>query len=446
MNCPRIANYPLAALWLGSLLAGQLASAADWTRFQDLKATAAGVALPTTDWSPTENQLWSTEIHGYGQSSPVTWHGRVFVTSISGPNKEHCHISSYDLKNGEKQWQVDVDSATQAENTNYISRGAPTPVVDAEGLYCFFEGGNLLSLTHDGKPRWERNLVEEFGKIGARHGLSASLEQNDDQLFVWVERESDPYVLSVDKATGKDVWKVPGVGATSWASPRLLPVDGGQHLILSAVGSITGLDPATGQTLWKLEGISGNSSPTPVPAGPNRFLIGATVGRGESDNGKAADSNGLARVQKNDDGTYQAEYVWRAKRATSSFGSPMAYQGMAYFVNATGVLYGLDLETGEERFSQRLADSMWATPIPVGDRILFCGKGGTVSVIASGPEFSKIAENATWPVEATEAPAEPQGRGRGGFGGPVLYAGALADNRLLFRRGDRLYCVGQAGE
>lgn len=423
--------------------------ARDWTRYQDLAAApdaATAEKLPVS-WSPTEHQLWSAEITGYGQSSPVTWGPLAYVLSISGPQKERGHVTAIQIETGEPAWSHELATATQAENNLYVSRAAPSPTVDAAGVYCFFEGGNLLSLTHSGEVRWQRNLVEEYGPIGSRHGLSASLEQLNDRLFVWIERDQDPYVLCVDTSTGANVWKVPGMGATSWSSPRLLTVGFSQHLLFSAAGSVTGLDPTTGQRLWRIEGLTGNTSPTPIPAGNGRFVIGATVGRGEADNGRAAESNGLVAVTQNDAGEYTASFVWKAKRATCSFGSPAVVGGHAYFVNAAGVLFCLDLETGEEKYSQRLADSMWSTPVVVGDRLLFGGKTGVVSVVETGPEFVKLAENATWeaPAEAAEPPAEGR-RGRGRFGGPTLYAIAVAGDRLLLRRGDRLFCIGQRTE
>jgi outer membrane protein assembly factor BamB len=438
-------SVPVSRLtWLSILLllvlsAADQGLANDWTRFQaSIPAAAEGLKLPMT-WSPTEHLAWKAALPGYGQSSPVTWSDRIYVTSISGPKKETCHVAAFNLTSGAKIWQFDLAAATQVENNNYVSRGAPTPVVDGNALYCFFEGGNLLSLTLDGKVRWQRNLVEEFGAVESRHGLAASLEQMDDRIFVWVERQANPYILAVDKSTGKDLWKSPGVGATSWASPRLIPLESTQHLVLSAVGTVIGIDPITGKELWKMTGITGNSTPTPVPAGPGRFLLGATQGRGETDSGKAAESNGLVAIRSQEDGSFKAEYVWRAKRATSSFGSPAVHQGQAYFVNATGVLFCLDLETGEERYSNRIGDSIWATPVPIGDRICFFGKGGTVVIVAAGPKFEKLAENTTWETN-TIAPTEGQGAART-FGGPVLYAGLLVKDHLLLRRGDTLYCV-----
>ena len=422
-----------------SLLFGlpAVSGAGNWPQFQGPVPADVDLSRFPLKWSPEENMQWTAEIAGYGQSSPVTWGERVFITSISGPKKEHCHIAAFDLKAGKKLWQHDLESATQGENSNYVSKAAPTPVADAAGLVCFFEGGNLLALTHDGQVRWERNLVTQFGPIESRHGLSASLEQSDDRVFVWVERSKDPYVLAIEKASGKEIWKSAGLGVTSWASPRLVPLQSGQHLVLSGIGALAGLDPMTGRQLWRFEGIKGNSTPTPAPIGGGRFLIGATAGRGDADAGKAAESNGLIAIKQRADGTFAADFVWKAKRATSSFGSPIAYQGLAYYVNAAGVLFCLDLETGEERYSNRISDSIWATPMPIGDRICFFGKSGTVSIVSAGPNFESLAENITW--EATTPPQDNSG-GRS-FGGSVLYATAFANDRLLLRRGDKLYCV-----
>lgn len=415
------------------LFGGGFATATDWTRFQGPSGSLPEAkGLPQT-WSEKENIAWTAELPGYGQSSPVTWNGRVFVTSISGPRKEKGHVAAFALDTGKKLWQHDFATATQTESSNYVSKAAPSPVVDAGGVYCFFEGGDLLALSHDGAKLWERDLVKEFGGIESRHGLGASLEQSADRIFVWVERQAEPYLLAVDKKSGKDLWKVAGLGVTSWSSPRLVPVAGGEHLVLSGIGKLAGYDPSTGKQLWTLDEITSNSTPTPIPVGEGKFLIAATAGRGEGDSGRAAESNGLVAITKDDAGAFKAAFVWRAKRATSSFGSPLVHNGRAYFVNATGVLFCLDLATGEERYTQRLAESSWATSLAVGDRLFFFGKSGKVTLATDQDAFEKLAENTAW----TSQPAA----GGGPFGGPVLYAAAVVGDRLLLRRGDRLFCV-----
>lgn len=139
-------------------------------------------------------------------------------------------------------------------------------------------------------------------------------------------------MTALSKKTGKTEWKSKGLGVTSWSSPRLVPIAEGKHLVLSGSGKIAGLDPKSGERLWEFDGISGNSTPTPIPLGDGRFLIGASEGRGETSGGNAPASNGVIQITKDTNGKFAAAFVWQAKKATSSFGSPVVHQGHAYFV------------------------------------------------------------------------------------------------------------------
>jgi outer membrane protein assembly factor BamB len=421
---------------IAAVLPGVVCAGDNWPAFQN--GGAMSLSSPEVPAGTLESEpAWSAEITGYGQSSPVIWDGQIYVTSVEGDQKQTYHIGAYRLGDGKRLWQHSLANASPAENSTYVSKAAPTPAADADGVICFFEGGNVVALNHAGEVRWERNLVADYGEIAARHGLSASVEQDADSVYIWVERSDAPYVLALEKQTGRTKWKSPGLGTTSWASPRLVPVSGGRHLVLSGIGSLVGLDPVTGERLWEFDQISGNSTPTPVPVGEGRFLIGATVGRGEAGGeGRAAESNGLIAITQTDDGTWQANYVWRATRATSSFGSPIAHGGTAYFVNQTGVLYGLDIATGEEQFARRISGSIWATPLGMGERVYFFGKDGRVDVLAAEGDSDQVSTWSSLPRD----PAPPRAAGDGPpVGGSVLYAAALADDLMLLRCGDRLF-------
>jgi len=432
-----IYNPWLSLALLTVLIAPTATIAGDtWASFQNGgRVSLQNTSTPGTSGANNEI-VWTAELRGYGQSSPVVWDGQVYVTSVEGSNKETYHVTAYGLQSGKQLWQHDVQNASPKKNNNYVSRAAPTPAADQHGLVCYFEGGNLVALKHEGELRWERNLVEEYGDVGARHGLAASIEQDETSAYIWIERSKDPYVLSIDKQTGETNWKAEGLGVTSWSSPRMVPVDDTSHLVLSGTGILAGLEPQTGKRLWSLEGITGNSTPTPVPVGDGRFLIGATVARGGSSSGRAAASNGLVAINKADDGSWQADYLWRAKRATCSFGSPIAHAGVAYFVNATGVLYGLDLATGEERFAERLPGSTWATPVGIGERVLFFIKSGPLAIVAQG-DSPEITTREPLPPDAEPAP-----QAAGPSSGSVVYGAAVCDELLLLRRGDRLYALG----
>ncbi len=381
-------------------------------------------------WSPDAGIAWRSDIVGYGQSSPVVWGSKVFVTSISGSMKETCYVTAYDLSDGRRLWQRDFSAAMQVKNTGYTSKAAPTPVADGDGIVAWFEAGNLIALDHNGKTRWIRDLTRDYGKIDTRHGLGGSLAQTEKLVIVWVERQTDPYLVAVDKATGETAWKAEGLKATSWSTPRLLQVGDRQHLVISGSGKLAGLDPATGKRLWLFEGLTGNTIPSPQPIGNGELIVAASAGNSESASGNPAESNGIIRVTADGNGGYEVAFRWKCRRATSSYGSPIVYQGVAYFVNKAGVLYGIDAESGKELFAKRIGDTVWATPLPIGDRIYLAGRQGTTVVIQAGTKFKKIAENQL----GTSKPRQAQQ--------PVVqYSIVAVPGCILIRTGKSLYCM-----
>lgn len=389
--------------------------------------------LPET-WDPQSKSVaWKVDIQGYGQSTPVVFGDQVFVTSTSGKNKDEYHLVAYALADGSKRWQHDFKNPSPEESNNYVSRAAPSPVVDTQGIIVSFEGGVVASFSHDGKLRWSKNLVEQYGSIKARHGLASSLEQDKQNVYVWVEREQDPYLVALSKSTGDLVWKSPGVGATSWSSPRLLDVAGKPQLVCSSSGKIAGYDAATGNKLWEFSSLANNTTCTPIPVSEGRFLIGASDGRGEQSGTQTAASSGLIEVKALSDGKYSVDFVWRAEKATCSFGSPIAAGDRVWMVNRAGVLYQLDLETGKQLSAERVScGSVWATPLATSEKLYLFGQKGTTSIVelATAKEFSTCL---TWEESNTAPPAA--------MGGSVLYAAAWANDTLLIRRGDCLYAI-----
>lgn len=405
-----------------------------WSSFQNGGQMSVDAGSLPTEWT-ADSVAWTAKIDGYGQSTPIVDAKQIVVTSTSGDNKDNYHIIAFDTDSGRRLWRKDFTNPSPYKNSPMVSRAAPTPVADGDGYIVFFEGGLLVAIGRSGELRWKKDLVAEHGAISARHGLAASLEQNKDHVFVWVERMENPYLLALSKSDGKPVWKVPGVGATSWGSPRIVPTNHGDHLVCSASGMIAGFDPANGNRLWDFDGISGNSSCSPILVGPGRFLIGASAGRGGSEEA-AAGSNGVIGITKKDDGTFVADFVWKAKKASSSFGSPIVANGRACFVNRSGILFQLDAETGKQLSMARLGcGGIWATPLATAEHLYLFGSKGTTSVV-SWADNKEIAKNRLWKA----APAA-QGGQRSFGSSKVLYAAAAVNGRLILRRGDALYAM-----
>ena len=434
--------------------------------------------LPLT-WSPAENIAWESPIGGYGQSSPVVWGDRVYVSSVSGKMKETLHVTALDLATGKMIWNYSLPTKNQGENSDYFSRAAPTPVVSEQGLVVFFENGDLIGLSHEGAELWRKDMVVEHGPITSRHGIASSLAIDGEKVFVWVPRDQQPYIVCIQQKTGEVVWKKELKPGTSWSSPNVAQMpDGSKHLILSIGGSgggggpprgrqgergdrattdnapppatapaptpvppsfgrLMGLDPATGEMLWEMDNLTGNSTPTPTLFKPGHLLIGASAGREGGPSKEAIATNGLVSVEKTDSG-WQARYLWRSERATCGFSSPIAHRGHCYFVDRRGRIFCLDVETGKERYSDNLGHPVWATPLAIDDRIYFVGEEGITTVIAASDTFQKLASNTLW--ESANEPVN-ENDPRSMLGRTRQYAVAAIAGAMFIRRGDRIYCL-----
>lgn len=421
------------AVLLVSKSTGEEFRTASWPSFQNGgHMKVAGDALPTS-WSAEQNIAWKSEIPGYGQSTPIVTNGQIVVTSTSGPNKENYNLVAYSLENGKKLWQKEFTNPSPVENTSYVSRAAPTPIADDAGYVAFYEGGLVVAVSKDGDVRWKRDLVESYGPISSRHGLSSSLEQNKDLVFVWVERSEEPYLTALNKSTGETVWKVEGLGSTSWSTPRLVPVGDTTHLVCSASGKIAGFDPSNGDRLWQFDQIANNTTCTPIPLGNGRFLIGASEGRGEAAAQTDGSSNGVIQITKQDDGSFAADFAWQASKAKSSFGSPIVAEETAWFINRSGVLFGVNQETGKQTTTSRLAaGGVWATPLQQGKLLYIFGSKGTTSIIDMSAGET-IAENSLW---TTEEDAEGESSSN-----EIIYSAVPVPPYLIIRTGDTLYAI-----
>lgn len=398
------------------------------------------------EWTPTDGVQWMAEVPGHGQSSPVVWGNKLFVTSVEGSQKDIYYVTCLDVRDGKKVWSHRLKNSVPVANSYYVSRAAPTPTVDAERLVAFFESGDCVALSHYGDVLWQRDLAADEGPFIAEFGLGASPCQTDDAVFVLLEHDGPSCLLALDKSTGKSLWKTERKSTRSWSSPSIVRVEGMPQIVVSSGGGVDGYNPKSGEKLWTLEDIGGNTGCTPIDCGDGRFLVGASPGRNGENAGSAAQSNCLVQVT-NDGSDYSVRKLWVAEGAFPSWASPIMHRGLAYWINRSGVVYCFDAKTGEKVFTERTKQSCWATPFAIDDRIYFFGKDGLTTVLKAGREFRTLVENVTWNPESlpAESPmpeenSEERRQATAMFSKPTLYGYAVTSDALFVRVGNAILC------
>ncbi len=421
-----------------------------WPAFLGQGAVVERSESTPVNWSPKEGILWNVTTPGHGQSSPVTWSDRIFLTSTVGPKKDDYHVLCYAVQDGKLLWDFTVKNSDPVENSVYVSRAAPTPVVDKNRVIAFFESGDVVAMDHRGKDIWKTSITEKYGKFKNKFGLSGSPVQNQDQVFVLVDDEGPSYLIALDKATGKETWKQERASRNSWSSPAMHTIEGIEQVVVSSAGSVDGYECSTGKLLWSFTDVGGNTGCTPIAIGNGKFIVAASAGRDGGNAELAKKSNALMQVTKPAD-KWQAAVLWKAEEATPSWASPIVYQGCAYWINTKGVIYCFDVETGKLNYKERSKQSCWATPYGVGDRVYFFGKDGLTTVIAAGKEFRSIAENELWDPNAVDVDSkagakestEERRNAAAMFSGPTQYGYAVVDGKIIMRTGERLFCIGK---
>src|ERR1041385_4998543 len=103
------------ALLLALLLGADPAPAESWPGFRGDGTSRTAANLPLR-WSPNENVAWRTPLPGYGQSCPVVWRDRVFVTAIDRDEKEKLFVVAVDMATGKAAWKKEVPGTQHGKN------------------------------------------------------------------------------------------------------------------------------------------------------------------------------------------------------------------------------------------------------------------------------------------------------------------------------------------
>ncbi|MEM9345803.1 MAG: PQQ-binding-like beta-propeller repeat protein [Planctomycetota bacterium] len=360
-----------------------------WPGFRGDGASHTTAANLPTQWS--DNSLaWRITLPGYGQSSPVVYDGRVYITSVEGDNKEQNTAACYDLATGEVRWIKRFDSSCPQERTMMVSQAAPTGCADEAGFYAFFESGDLVAFDHDGNTRWTRSILDQYGRQEQGHGLGSSLAQTEDAIIVLVAHRGPSYLLAIDKKTGKNNWKTDREAGTSWASPIVVDAPGGheqphgQRIVTSISPLVESFDAETGKRVWRVGSVEKNFVPSPTITRDTVYIASS-----EPKSNLAIERGGIGDLSN-------THITWEGGGRPSGFGSPLATDDALYFVNKPGAVEALDPATGDRRWQHALPEGVWASPVwdtRTGHLYFFCTDGSAVVLKDNGIAAEVITEN-----------------------------------------------------
>lgn len=363
--------------------------AADWPEFRGPtgQGHAATTKLPL-EWSATQNVAWKQPVPGRGWSSPSLSGGKLFLTSAVGEadgGKRALHALCFDAKTGRELWNTSLfeqdGSAPRIHNKN--SHASPTPLVADGRVYVHFGHQGTACLDLNGKVIW-KNTSLNYAPV---HGNGGSPILVGDKLVFSCDGGSDPFVVALNKDTGKVIWKTPRVTTAkktfSFSTPLLITVAGKQQIISPGSGAVCAFDPKDGKELWRARYGEGYSViPRPV-LGHGMIFIGT---------GYDAPIVMAIRIDGTGDVT-DTHVAWTMKKGAPNTPSLLVVGEEVYMVSDGGIASCVDAKTGKVHWQERVGGNYSASPLYADGKVYFQNEEGIGVVVKAGREFQKLASN-----------------------------------------------------
>lgn len=463
----------MAMRWFGWLLIPIALTAADWTQFRG--PNGAGVSpskgLPER-FDAQKNMVWRTALPP-GHSSPVLTADHIFITAFE---RKTLLTICLDRASGKVLWRREAPREREEYFQQTNGPASPTPVTDGANVYVFFGDFGLLSYGPDGNERWRLPL----GPFNNANGHGSSPILADGKLVLLADQDTGSYLLAVDPATGRVLWKTMRPEYTrGYATPAVYrPKNGPAELIVPGSFEVASYAIQTGEKLWWVRGMAWQLKCVPLIDGDRIYVNGWETGGDQAQRGEVPEfTQMLAEHDQDHDGklspselpsSYTAEWfadndlnhdgyidqrewrfyqvrnaaencliairaggrgdvthshvLWKYRKALPNTSSPLLYQGVIYLVR-DGIVTSLNPENGEVYKQARLTGALgryWSSPVAGDGRIFVVSEEGKVVVLRAAPEWEILAVN--------------------NLDEDTFATPAILDGRIYVRTREALYC------
>src|SRR5262245_31274722 len=284
--------------------------AEDWPSFRGSRGTGVSgdKAAPPT-WGEKTNVQWRVVLPDRGNSTPVVWGERVFVTQAVAKEKRRA-LFAFDMKTGKNLWQAGVTFEGKEPTNQQNPYCSASPATDGERVVAFFGTPGLYCYDFAGKELWHRS----FGEVDSWHGSGSSPVIHGGLCYLNFGPGTQAALYALDVKTGEVVWKAdppkapspfggfrfgglpgaPRMGrggpppdgsekptaferagmagdfsgkggfSGSWCTPVVLRTGDRDELILVESSRVAAYDPKTGKSLWTFKGLPGQVFASPA--------------------------------------------------------------------------------------------------------------------------------------------------------------------------------------
>ncbi len=391
-----------------SELPGASDAVAHWPQWRGPFDNGVARTAAPTEWSSGKNLAWKVAIPGLGNSSPIIWGDRIFVTTAvpaaalatgggdmrgprggggTGVGIEHRFVVlCLDRNSGKILWERTAKVAKPHEGYHfrYGSFASNSPVTDGRRVYAFFGSRGLFCYDMDGKLIWQKDFAPMRMRLGFGEGVAPVLDGN--RIILNFDQQENSYIVVLDKRDGSEIWRAARNEESTWSQPLIVEQGGRPQAIVAATNKVRSYDAGTGKVIWECAGLGGNVIPAPVSAAGIVYVMSGF-----------RNPNLMAiRLGREGDLTGSDAVLWSNQRGNSYTPSPVLDDDKLYFVSDNGLLTCLNSKTGAPYYiQQRLPKpySFKSSPVAAGGKLYLATEDGDVVVVKMGEKYEVVATN-----------------------------------------------------
>ena len=349
---------------------------AQWTQWggphRDFSADAGSI---TTTWPESgPKKVWTRDL-GEGYSAVLAEGDRLY-TMYRADEREI--VVALDAKTGKTVWEHKYDSSPADGHVDQFGRGPrSTPLLVGDRLYTIGVSGKMFCLNkHDGKPYWSHNLWTDYGGTVLQHGYASSPIAYQDTVIVLVGGD-DVGLVAFDRDSGSVRWKSPSF-ENSYSTPKIIRLDGKDHLVTLTAEAAIGINPVDGRVEWRyaIGTRAAQNICMPIWDEKENILFFSTPGPG---------SHGLKLARNGD--TVDVEELWINKKVR--FYHVTSVRMGDYVLGSSGArapnLYAaINMKTGEVAWRKR--GFAKATTVLADGRLIILDEEGQLAIATATPE------------------------------------------------------------
>jgi outer membrane protein assembly factor BamB len=371
-------------------------SNANWPRFRGPNGSGIGQGDIPAKWGD-EDFNWKVKLPGGGNSSPVVWGDRIFLTCGNDQTGAEM-VVCLNTSDGQVRWKREYPSRSFNHHP-YNSYASGSAAVDEKHVFVCWstpESLTLLALDPDGKELWKKDL----GPFVSQHGGGQS-PMIFEGLVVLTDDQEGPqsFLFAFHEDSGELAWKVDRKPSNKFAAATpcvYRPKNGPAQLIFAGKSEgLTAIDPKTGNRLWELPDIF-DARPVASPY-TAEGLIFASCGDGPT-------GHQFVAAKPADDGK-SATIAYEYRRGVPYVPTSIVKDGLLYYVTDNGVLTCAHANTGQQIWRQRLDGNFFGSFVNCGDKLFLLSKEGEAFVFRAGEKFELLAQNKLdWEDDAPHPP------------------------------------------